>query len=297
MAADVSRLPAADRDEEAARPRSYALLAPSTLLVLFVFFGSMAGLFAFSFQRFQRARLLPGFSLDAYVRFFGDDYYLGIVLTTLQLSLTSTVLGLLIAYPVAYAISRLRSPRALIPAYLLLFSPMLVSAVVISYGWLLLLSERGVVSFLLQRLHLVDGPIRIIFTFNGVVVAMIHALMPLMVFPLLSVLRQVRQDLKDAAQDLGASRWRTFRYITFPLTMPGVIAAAQIAFTLSVSAFAVPALIGGGRVRVLSRQIYADLTGLDFPLAAVGSMVMLVTTLLVILASNLLSRRYFERRG
>jgi putative spermidine/putrescine transport system permease protein len=79
--------------------------------------------------------------------------------------------------------------------------------------------------------------------------------------------------------------------------MPGVIAAAQIAFTLSVSAFAVPALIGGGRVRVLSRQIYADLTGLDFPLAAVGSMVMLVTTLLVILASNLLSRRYFERRG
>jgi putative spermidine/putrescine transport system permease protein len=297
MATEAARIPAGVRDEETPRPRSYALLAPSTLLVVGIFFGSMAGLFVYSFQRFQRARLLPGFSVDAYLRFFGDDYYLGILGTTLRLAVTATVLGLLVAYPVAYAISKLRSPRTLIPAYLLLFSPMLVSAVVLSYGWLLLLSEQGVVSFLLQVLRVVDRPVRIIFTFPGVVIAMVHALMPLMVFPLLSVMRQVRQDLKEAAQDLGADRWRTFRYVTLPLTMPGVVAACQIAFTLSISAFAVPALIGGGRVRVLSRQIYGDLTGLDFPLAAVGSMVMLVTTLLAILVSNLLSRRYFERRA
>jgi putative spermidine/putrescine transport system permease protein len=81
------------------------------------------------------------------------------------------------------------------------------------------------------------------------------------------------------------------------LSMPGVIGAAQVAFTLSVSAFAVPALIGGGRVRVLSRQIYADLTGLDFPLAAVGSIVMLLVALGAILLSNVLTRRYFDYGG
>lgn len=279
------------------RPLSYALVAPATLLVFVVFFGSMAGLFAYSLQRFARARLLPGFSLDAYTRFFGDSYYLDVLLTTFRLAVIATVVGLLVAYPTAYALSRLKTPRALIPAYALLFAPMLVSAVVVSYGWLLLLSEQGVLSFLLQHLRVVDRPVRTIFTFNGVVIATVHALMPLMVFPLLAVMRQARDDLKEAAQDLGANRWRTFRYVTFPLTLPGVISACQIAFTLSLSAYAVPALIGGGRVRVLSRQIYADLTGLDFPLAAVGSLVMLVAALAVILASNVLSRRYFQMRS
>lgn len=296
MATEAVRVRTSIPAREGAPPKAYTLLAPSTLLVLFVFFGSMAMLFSYSFQRFARARLIPGFSLDAYGRFFSEPYYLGILVTTLRLAATATAVGLLVAYPTAYALSKLRSPRALIPAYLALFSPMLISAVVISYGWLLLLSERGVVSFLLQRLGLVDGPVRIIFTFNGVLVAMTHALMPLMVFPLLSVLRQVREDLKEAAQDLGADRWRTFRHVTLPLTMSGIITACQIAFTLSVSAYAVPVLIGGGRVRVLSRQIYADLTGLDFPLAAVGSLVMLVAALAVIFLSNVLSRRYFEQR-
>lgn len=274
--------------------RSYGLMAPATALVLIVFFGSMLGLFAYSFQQFRRGRLIPGFTLDAYARFFGDAYYLEILLTTLRLAAAATAVGLLVAYPAAYALNRLRSPRALVPAYIVLFSPMLVSAVVISYGWLLLLSEQGLLSFALRALHLVDRPVRTIFTFHGVVIAMTHALMPFLVFPILSTLRHVREDLKEAAQDLGANRWRTFRYVTFPLTMPGVIGAAQVAFTLSVSAFAVPALIGGGRVRVLSRQIYADLTGLDFPLAAVGSIVMLLVALGAILISNVLTRRYFE---
>jgi putative spermidine/putrescine transport system permease protein len=285
---------AAEGARESAPVRSYGLLAPATGLVLLVFFGSMLGLFAYSFQEFRRGRLLPGFSVDAYLRFFGDEYYLGILATTLRLALTATVVGLLVAYPTAYALNRLRNPRTLLPAYVLLFSPMLVSAVVISYGWLLLLSERGLLSAGLQALGLADRPVRTIFTFHGVVIAMTHALMPLMVFPILSTLRHVRGDLKEAAQDLGANRWRTFRYVTLPLSMPGVIGAAQVAFTLSVSAFAVPALIGGGRVRVLSRQIYADLIGLDFPLAAVGSIVMLLVALGAILLSNLLTRRYFD---
>jgi putative spermidine/putrescine transport system permease protein len=282
---------------ESAPARGYGLIAPAAALVLLIFFGSMIGLFAFSFQHYRRGRLLSGFSLDAYARFFGDTYYLDILLTTLRLAATATIVGLLIAYPTAYALGRLRRPDVLIPAYIVLFSPMLVSAVVISYGWLLLLSEQGVLSFALQALRLADRPVRTIFTFRGVVIAMAHALMPLMVFPILSTLRHVRGDLKEAAQDLGASRWRTFRYVTFPLSMPGVIGAAQVAFTLSVSAFAVPALIGGGRVRVLSRQIYADLTGLDFPLAAVGSIVMLLVALGAILLSNVLTRRYFDYGG
>jgi putative spermidine/putrescine transport system permease protein len=288
---------AAEETRDAAPARGYGLITPAAALVVLVFFGSMIGLFAFSFQQYRRGRMLPGFSLDAYARFFGDTYYLDILLTTLRLALTSTVVGLLIAYPTAYALSRLRRPAVLISAYVVLFSPMLVSAVVISYGWLLLLSEQGVLSFGLQALGLADQPVRTIFTFRGVVIAMAHALMPLMVFPILSTLRHVRGDLKEAAQDLGASRLRTFRHITFPLSMPGVIGAAQVAFTLSVSAFAVPALIGGGRVRVLSRQIYADLTGLDFPLAAVGSIVMLVAALGAILFSNVLTRRYFDYGG
>lgn len=277
------------------QPRTYGYLLPAAALVAVVFFGAMLELFTFSFQHFERGRTVPVFTLGTYARFFSDRFYLNVLATTLRLAGISTLIGLLVAYPTAYALSRLRRPGVLIPAYILLFSPMLVSAVVIAYGWLLLLSDQGLWSFLLRTLRITDEPRRLIFTFNGVVIAMVHALMPLMVFPLLSVIRQVRPDLKEAAHDLGADRWQTFRHVTFPLTMPGVLAAGQIAFTLSVSAFAVPTLIGGGRVGVLSRQIYADLTGLDLPMAAVGSLVMLVTALLVLFLSNLLTRRYFER--
>jgi len=274
--------------------RAYVWFVPAVVWIVGVFFGAMSGVVAYSVQQFARGRIIPAIGLGSYLRFFGDPYYLDVWLTTLRLAAVATLIGLAVAYPVAYTLSRLRRPSVLIPAYLVLFSPMLLSAVVIAYGWLLLLSEAGLVSVALQALHLTDHPVRIIFTFGGVVVALVHALVPFMTFPILSVLRGIGGDLREAAQDLGANRFQTFWHVVVPLSMPGVVAACQISFALSVSAFAVPVLIGGGRVRALAPQIYADLTGLDLPLASVGSIVMLVTVLAILLVSTRLTRRYTE---
>jgi len=116
-----------------------------------------------------------------------------------------------------------------------------------------------------------------------------------MVFPIMSVIGQLTPDLKEAAMDLGANRWQTFRRVTFPLTLPGVVSGSQIVFTLMISAFVTPFLMGGGKVQILSGLIYRDMEAVNLGFASVVSLVLLVLAVVILVLSNRLVRRAYAR--
>ncbi len=277
--------------------RRYAhvpLLAPGVVLSVAVFWVCMAILVIMSVYPFLAAGT-PRITWSAWHRFLADPYYWGVVGTTLRLAVIVTVLSLLIGFPTAYAISKIRRPGWALATYLVLFAPILVSVVVRTYGWLLLLSNNGGVNFVLRALGLVREPVPLIFNATGIVIAMVHILLPFMVFPILSVVGQLMPDLKEAAMDLGANRWVTFRRVTLPLTLPGVVSGAQIVFTLMVSAFVTPYLMGGGKVQILSGLIYRDMEAVNLGFASVVSLVLLVLAATILAVSNRLVRHTYRR--
>lgn len=279
------------------RARRYAflpLLAPAAGAFALVFWACMAVLVVVSVYPFLAAGT-PRVTLEAWQRFLGDAYYWGVVGTTLRLAVVVTALCLLVGYPAAYAMHKIQRPGWALAGYLVLFAPILVSVVVRTYGWLLLLSPTGAVNWVLRTLGVVREPLPLIFNATGIVIAMVHILLPFAVFPILSVLGQVGSDLKEAAMDLGATRWHTFRRVTLPLTLPGIVSAAQIVFTLTISAFVTPFLMGGGKVQVLSGLIYRDMEAVDLAFASVVALVLLGLAVAILVASNLLVRGSYRR--
>jgi len=167
----------------------------------------------------------------------------------------------------------------------------LVSIIVRAYGWQLLLANNGVVNALLREFGLAERPLRLMFNWFGVIVSMIHVELPFMLFPILIVLMQIPAALKEAAQDLGATPFQTWRRAVLPLSVPGILSGCQIVFTTAISAFASPTILGGGRVRVMPVTIYQNIVGLNWPMGAAQSILLLLFSLLTVaLFSRILGR-------
>jgi putative spermidine/putrescine transport system permease protein len=262
--------------------RGYALLSPALAATSFVFAASMVILAAYSFRAFRDGRLVPGHTADTWTGLLGSSYFWSVVERTMKLGGVTVAVTALIGYPMALALYRLLGHAVRYVAYFLIFSPLMTSVVVRSYGWALVLGDGGFVNNLLVRWHLVDRPVRVLYEFSGVTIGLVHILLPFMIFPILAVLDQLDPMLEQSAADLGARGWTIFRRVTLPLTVQGVIAGSQLVFALAISAFATPTLLGGGRVQVLASQIYSDVGGLDWPSAAVSSYVLLALALIAI---------------
>jgi len=270
------------------------LLLPASALTIAIFWVAMGVLLVMSVYPFL-ASGTPRLTLAAWIKFLTDPYYWGVVWTTLELGFLVALLTLAIGYPAAYAMSRIRRPAVLLATYVILFSPILVSVVVRTYGWLLLLAKDGAVNFVLLRSGLVHAPVPLIFNMTGIVIAMVHILLPFMVFPILSVIAQLTPDLREAAMDLGATRWETFRRVTLPLTLPGITSGAQIVFTLTISAFVTPFLMGGGKVQVLTAVVYRDMEAVNLGFASVIAFAMLALAAAILVVGNLLTRHAYTR--
>ncbi|MHB8620019.1 MAG: ABC transporter permease [Chloroflexota bacterium] len=273
------------------------MLSPALLVMTLFFVGSMLILFALGFQPFVGGHLTSGTTAGNYLQFLGGGYYWGIVATTMKLGALTAALCAVVGYPVAYALEKIRRPLARNAVYFIIFSPLMTSVVVRSYGWMLILGDDGFINSTLKGLHLIGRPIPLLFQFSGVTISLVHILLPFMVFPILSVLSQLEPSLKQAAADLGASGWETFRRVTFPLTVQGVIAGCELVFALSISAFATPSLLGGGRVQVLASLIYSDVGTLNWPLASVESYVLLALAIAAIAIFNRLLRAQSPRQA
>jgi putative spermidine/putrescine transport system permease protein len=279
------------------RRSSPLLLLPAFAITTGIFAAAMLLLFSYSAYTFRGGQLTEEVSFLAWQKFFTDSFYWDVVRNTLQLALGVTGVALLIGYPAAYALTKVRDQRLLVAAYIVIFSPLLVSVVVRAYGWLLLLSDTGVINTALLATGLVHEPIRMIYNNTGVIIALVHILLPFMIFPILSVLLQFDNAQREAANDLGANRVQTFIRVVLPLSLPGVIAGAQIVFTLAISAFVTPALLGGGKVQVLSRHIWFNVVDVNWPLAAVEAIVLLALALGALAVFDLAGRSLRSMRA
>ncbi|HZV51047.1 MAG TPA: ABC transporter permease [Candidatus Dormibacteraeota bacterium] len=272
------------------RPDGYLFLLPALSVLVLFFLAAMAVLLSFSFERFVGGRFLPGTTTGNFTTFLGGHYYWSVIATTVKLGTVTTFLCALIGYPTAYALNAMRRPLVRNLGYFALFAPLLTSVIVRSYGWSLLLGDHGFINQILLSLHVVRTPVPMLYEFSGVVIALVHILLPFMVFPVVSVLGQLDPALKLASADLGANRLQTFFRVTLPLTVQGLVVGCELVFALSISAFATPSLLGGGRVQVLPALIYNEVGGLNWPLAAVESYALLVLALAVIGIFTLLLR-------
>lgn len=234
---------------------------------------------AASFQTTEGA-----WTFENYRKIVADSYYPGIFYTTFKLSLIATIISFLIGYPIAYYIVNMvekRSTRRL--CYVLVIMPLFTSNIVRSFGWLILLGRQGLVNQAMVAVGMVDRPIPILFTETAIIIGLAYILVPFMVLTIASVLQTIDRSLVEASLDLGSSRLATFFHITLPLSLPGVIAGSLIVFTLSVSAYVVPAIMSGGRVVVAPMPIFDNYATLfDFNFGGALAVALLVVTLILV---------------
>ncbi|MEE3664269.1 ABC transporter permease [Brenneria sp. g21c3] len=262
------------------------LLGPGFVLVVLPFVASMLMLGAYSFNLRDISGAGPGFSV--WYAFLSDPFNWRVIWRSIWIAALASIITLLIAYPTAAALLRVRSRFYLAFAYVALFSPLLVSVISRSYGWLLLLSESGLINQLFSLWGI--GPFQLVFNETGVIIALVHVLLPYAVLPLLNIMAQVPATYREAARDLGGSEWTVFVKVTLPLTLPGAIVAIKIIFALSISAFVTPSLLGGGRVLTLSRLLYDNIGLIEWAMAAVQALVLLTTTLAVLFVLERINR-------
>ena len=196
----------------------------------------------------------PGFTVGNYLRLATDTFYMQQVANTLLIGLFTTLVCLILGFPVAWQLSREKMRfRGL--AYGLVLSPLLVGIVIRSYGWTILLGNNGIINKTLMNLGLVDRPIGLMYNVLGIVIALVHVFLPFMILPLMSALQGIDPSLKSAARSLGAGKLTVFRRVILPLAMPGIQAGCILVFVLSLSAYVTPALIGGLRVKTMAVSV------------------------------------------
>ena len=248
-------------------------LALPALLLFCVFFGAPVGrLLGLS---------LEGGSMEWYRRAFHDPVYLDVFLLTFWIALAVTAITLLLGYPIAYLLAT-TTPAWRMVGFMMVLLPLWTSVLVRTYAWMVLLGRNGVVNKALVAWGVVERPVGFLYSTTGVLIGMVHVLLPFMVLPLYSALWRLDPGLLQAAEGLGAPRWLVLWRVVLPLTAGGIAAGSVLVFVLSLGFFITPALLGGGRVvmiGVLIQQQVAEL--LDWNFAAALSMLMLVGSIAV----------------
>ena len=240
---------------------------------------------AYSFLRYVPGRITDfTLTFENYQRLFGDFFYLGVVVKTLQLGVIVTVLALLLAYPVAFYLARTKSRFKAVLTYLV-FLPMMVGIVVRAYGWIVILGREGLLNTGLQSLGVIDEPVRLLFTMHAVVLALVEVLLPFMIMPILSSLEKIDRHVEEAARACGATPTQAFFRVTLPLSLPGIVSGSLLVFSLSITAYALPALLGGAKVKLIAALAYdAMLVGYNWPFgSAIGIFMGLVSGTVVYL--------------
>ncbi|HYZ61365.1 MAG TPA: ABC transporter permease [Acetobacteraceae bacterium] len=262
------------------------LVLPLVLFLLLFFLYPVAGMLLRSVE--------PGtWSLARYVELAESSVFWRVMQITLEIGLVVTLACLLLGYPLAYWLARLRPSTANLFMIFVLI-PFWTSILVRSYAWMALLERHGVVNNLLSWLHLADTPVKLLNTRFAVCLAMVHVLLPFMVLPLYANLRALDWRLVRAAESLGATPWGTLRQIVWPLSRPGVGAGVTLVFTLAIGFYITPVLVGAPRDVMISMLINDQVGQLAWPVASAMSAVLLV---LVLLVTALLTRLTGARRA
>lgn len=245
------------------------LIVPSILFLALFFVFPLLKLVAIS---------LPDGSVEYYQQIFTTPIFLRVIGETFRVSLIVTVVTVVVAYPYAYAMAHGgRSVLLLLTIALLI--PFWVSLLLRSFSWIVLLQNSGLINDLLIAMGLIDKPLRLIRTPLGVTIGMVHILLPYAVLPLYTVMKKIDLRLMEASSICGASWLRGFARIYFPLSLPGVVASAILAFTLALGFYITPALLGSPRDMMIAQMIAGQFNEqLNFGLGAALAVVLMVLT-------------------
>ena len=241
------------RDARRERMALFGLCSPALLLVLVIMVIPVGWLFWISFLGDDGS-----FSLEHYHRMVKSKSYARTFRTTFEVSFITTAVCILIGYPLAYLLSQLprRAANLCLIAVLL---PFWTSLLVRTYAWLVLLQKRGLVNEWAIDLGLWDEPIKIVHNMTGTLIGMVHIMLPFLVLPVYSSMTQIDRDYLKAASNLGAGPTRAFWTVFFPLSMPGLLAGSLMVFVLCLGFYVTPAVLGGGKVILVSMKIASNI--------------------------------------
>lgn len=221
------------------------------------------------------------FTLENYKRIF-SPMYLGNFADSLKLALTSTICITLLGYPYGYIMARMNKQwkkRML----LLILIPFFTSAIIRLYGWIIVFRSNGVLDKILMGFGLTEKPLKLLYTYPAVVVGMIYALLPFMILAVYSSAEKLDYSLVEASRDLGASSWKAFWTVSFPLTLPGLLSGVVLTFVPSMGLFFIADLLGGNKIVLVGNVIQEQMTkGRNQPFAAALSVVLLILTWLIL---------------
>ena len=236
------------------------------------------------------------FTFAHYLHVVQDPYYYEIFWRTLRISALVTVVCILVGAPEAYILSRMGKPWRSI-FLLVILAPLLISVVVRAFGWSMLLGPEGLINGVLKAIGI--GPVKLLYNETAIVIALVHVMLPFMVIPVWTALQRLDPQTENAALSLMASPFTTMRRIVLPQLMPGILSGSLMVFGLSASAFAIPGLLGGRRLKVAATAVYDQfLSSMNWPLGATIAVLLLVANLVVMLTYyRVLERRYARSMG
>lgn len=261
--------------------------------VLFLPMGVLLAAFFATIVSLFQSSLSAGFSL--YLDLAADRSVQVVLTRTVVVAVVTTVVCAVLGYPLALFLARSRNRNLWL---ILVISPWLVSIVVRTFGWMVLLGSRGLVNTTLQALGLIEFPMRILYTPTALVLGLTHVFLPFMVIAIMSSLLQMDRRLEEASRILGATYWQTFRTVTLPLSIPGLMGGASLVLLMATGAIVTPLLLGGLRDRMLGTQIYSEIFQVyNFQRASALAVILLIVALVLVAPLRLVEARVRRRLG
>jgi putative spermidine/putrescine transport system permease protein len=279
-------------------PIAWAIAPAALLFVLFFIlpFGVMMLLSFLSGNPVSNPNV--SFTWRHYNRLVDSDLYFDALVATMRIGAITTLIALLIGYPLAHWMARMHSRVGHALLLMAVIAPLLTGIVVRTFAWMTVLGDRGVINITLQWLGLTAKPLPLMYNEFGVVIGLVHIYVPFMVLTLVGVIGRIDRTLEEAARGLGASRLKTFLEVTLPLSLPGILAGSLLVFALAISAYVTPVLLGGNNVLTLPMLIYQQVSA-SFNLGfagALGTALLVVSLALVFAYNSILGRLAGERQ-
>jgi putative spermidine/putrescine transport system permease protein len=269
-----------------------ALIGPATLFCALQLLVPIAILFRYSLNRFDPASyMVDAVTAENYVKFFTDPYYLDILLRTVRVSVVSTLICLVMGFPLAYWLARMTS-RFKNLMVILVVLPLFIGNAVRAAGWMTLFGSKGFVNATLMAAGVINQPLTLMYTEFAVVVGIITVNLPFMVLTLQSVIEGISRSIEEAALSLGAAPFQAFRRVLWPLALPGTLAGTILTFILAMNAYATPVLLGGPKFQMMGPLVYDQFSqSNNWPFGAAVSFVLMAATLGLTLLANVGLRR------
>ncbi len=277
------------------------MLALPVAIMIGLFVLPLGAFLRTSLWKLERTTIVPATSFANFEYLLTTPFYRDALVLSVQLSLSVALICLLIGYPVSLILTRRRLRIGGMVAFIL-FTPLFVSVVVRSFGWLVLLERQGVLNSLLLEVGLIDRPIAFLNSFAGVTIGMVNVLLVFMIVPLVTSLSAVPRNLEEAARTLGANRFRTWWHVTWPLSAPGVITGFLLVFVMTLSSYVLPRLLGGAAFAIYPVQMWRQVMSvLNWPMGAAMGVILIVVALvvsrLVLVAAHVVFPYYRQTTG